>query len=150
MAVTRAPVAGSEQLQSIDLESLRDGGYLDMPIVEAAQELGMSLSALKGLAHEQGIQRWPYRSRQSIRALIEQTVQHIKGGSLGLHGAREEEALLEALQGDLEDVGAGRTPCLSSAIKRYRQWMFKLKHNRKKSPGSRMVVPRRVIAAFSR
>ncbi|KAK9815527.1 hypothetical protein WJX72_005154 [[Myrmecia] bisecta] len=118
----------------MDLDGLRDGGYLDMPIAEAAQALGVGLSTLKNCAHDVGITRWPFRSRQSLRVIIEQTTQYIKDNKLGVQGSEQEQQLLDALHAELQDVGTGRTPCLSSTIKRYRQWIFKLNHLQKKEP----------------
>lgn len=44
-----------------------------MRVQEAASLLGIGLSVLKRVCRTIGLARWPYRKRQSLRNVIEQT-----------------------------------------------------------------------------
>ncbi|KAK9819974.1 hypothetical protein WJX72_004687 [[Myrmecia] bisecta] len=120
-----------------------------MPIAEAAKALGMSLSSLKNLAHEQGVHRWPYRSRQSLRVIIEQTKQHYLDNGLVTESGQQLQQLLDALEDEMNRVGMGATPCLSATTKRFRQMVFKLNHTRKTMPGMKASVPADIIDAMT-
>lgn len=48
---------------------------------EAAQQLGIGLSVLKRVCRTIGLARWPFRKRQSLRNVMEQTklYLHVRG-----------------------------------------------------------------------
>ena len=60
---------------------------------EAATHLGIGLSVLKRVCRTIGLARWPYRKRQSLRNVIEQTKLYLVSTGPGflcpLHGAQD-------------------------------------------------------------
>ncbi|KAK9824225.1 hypothetical protein WJX72_008652 [[Myrmecia] bisecta] len=136
-------------IEHVDLAMLQAGGYLDMPIAQAARTLGMSLTSMKVTASEQGIQRWPFRSRQSLRHIIENTKQLVVDKVLSIQDGLQMEQLLDALGEELQDVGMSPTPCISATIRRYRQSIFKITHKLKTTPGLHATVPIAVRTALA-
>ncbi|KAK9807618.1 hypothetical protein WJX72_004403 [[Myrmecia] bisecta] len=136
-------------VQHVDLALLQEGGYLDMPIAEAARRLGISLTALKVAAHQQGIQRWPFRSRQSLRNVIESTKHLVEDNVLSVEDGLQMRQLLDALETELEEVGMTLKPCVSATIKRYRQSIFKITHQLKTTTSLQARLPAAVRTALA-
>ena len=44
---------------------------------DAANQLGIGLSVLKRLSRRLGLSRWPYRTRRSLRGVIEKTEMYL-------------------------------------------------------------------------
>lgn len=88
-------------------------------VQEAARHLGIGLSVLKRVCREMGLVRWPFRKRQSINNVMQQTKTFL---------AEDKQAeVLAALEGQLQTLtGTGET--FDTATKCYRQACFKLNH----------------------
>ncbi|CAL8471436.1 g10978 [Coccomyxa elongata] len=69
----------------VTMELLEAGGYLDMPLMEAARALNITVTILKPRLRELGIEKWPSRKRKSLRRLLEtaqtdmEPLQHFDG-----------------------------------------------------------------------
>lgn len=122
----------------ITVDMLSDNGFLDMPIQEAARHLGIGLSVLKRVCREMGLVRWPFRKRQSINNVMQQTKTFL---------AEDKQAeVLAALEGQLQTLtGTGET--FDSATKCYRQACFKLNHKINKLGKREALNPRGAAAA---
>lgn len=56
---------------SVDIDGLERGGYFDMPIKDAARRLDMGVTTLKKICRKDGIERWPFRLRKSMRKTLQ-------------------------------------------------------------------------------
>mmetsp|Transcript_20115 Transcript_20115/g.60721 ORF Transcript_20115/g.60721 Transcript_20115/m.60721 type:complete len:411 (+) Transcript_20115:414-1646(+) len=109
----------STRYNHITVDMLSQSGFLDMPIQEAAKQLGIGLSVLKRVCREKGLVRWPFRKRKSLNNVMQQTKTFL--------AEDKQAAVLEALEGQLQSLnGTGET--FDMATKCYRQACFKLNH----------------------
>ena len=52
---------------------------LSWSLQDAAKQLSVGLSVLKRICRSMGLARWPYRSRNSLRGLIQKTEHYLVG-----------------------------------------------------------------------
>jgi hypothetical protein len=57
------------KLRTVTKDALR--ALYDLPITDAARELGIGVTVLKKICRKHEIVRWPYRKRKSLSKLIE-------------------------------------------------------------------------------
>ncbi|KAK9802670.1 hypothetical protein WJX73_003623 [Symbiochloris irregularis] len=117
----------------INLELLKEHGYFDMPIQEAAQQLKIGLSVLKRICRQMGLARWPFRTRQSLRGVIAKTQEYYQGE--GSNDGVMKEEVMQALHATLDSLKGVPGQGLSDSIRKYRQSVFKLNYKIKKRRG---------------
>ncbi|KAL3138874.1 hypothetical protein ABBQ32_005702 [Trebouxia sp. C0010 RCD-2024] len=65
------------KLDHVTVEFLQKHNCFDMPLADAAKSLDIGLSVMKRLCRNLGLARWPYRTRSSLRAVIEKTERYL-------------------------------------------------------------------------
>ncbi|KAK9867528.1 hypothetical protein WJX84_012299 [Apatococcus fuscideae] len=141
--------------QHITLIGLKQDGYFDMPMQAAAVEMGVGMSVLKRVCRGLGLARWPFRLRQSLRAVISQTELYMVEDARR-PGAQEKSRVLQALRDHLDSMESLVSNGLSETVRRYRQSIFKLNYKLKcnKQPGKRrrhqrIAVPKSAAARLA-
>lgn len=107
---------------------LCEGGYLDLPIQDAAKKLNLGLSVLKRVCRDIGLVRWPYRKRQSLTTVISKTERFLAGD--------QKAGVLASLNSQLSQL-TGEGEDLAACTKSYRQCIFKLNHKMNKLSGQK-------------
>lgn len=134
----------------INQDMLKDGGYFDMPIQEAAQQLGIGLSVLKRVCRTIGLARWPFRKRQSLRNVMEQTKLYLNDIDFA-----SKDKVMRLLDQAAASLDGSTGEDLGPAFKRYRQAVFKLnykinklKDNKKGGNGVKVAIPKSAAASL--
>uniref|UniRef100_A0ACD5ZUT0 Uncharacterized protein n=1 Tax=Avena sativa TaxID=4498 RepID=A0ACD5ZUT0_AVESA len=104
--------------------------YFYLPIMQAARELKVGLTALKKRCRELGIPRWPHRKMKSLRALINNVEALQEAGK-----ANDDEqlrAMVETLEQERRLLE--QKPCveLKDTTKRLRQACFKANYKKRR------------------
>ncbi|KAK9840791.1 hypothetical protein WJX81_004919 [Elliptochloris bilobata] len=104
--------------RELTLQGLRDGGYFDMPIQEAAIALNMSKTVINRQLRRMGVARWPYRMRVSLCKLAAHT-RHLLG---------DDCELLDIIQDEMQKLQGIKGEKVGSSLAAYRQSLFKYHH----------------------
>ncbi|KAL4443746.1 hypothetical protein ABPG75_011483 [Micractinium tetrahymenae] len=116
-----AAQADGELHVSLTVPFLEENGYFDMTLQQAAVELGVGVTTLKKLCRQNGLGRWPYRARCSLRNLRDKM-----RGYFACAPAEEREAA-DALMGrEFSRLARMSVGAIDEAVKQFRQAMFKL------------------------
>ena len=89
--------------------------YFDLPINEAAEQLGVCATVLKKLCRNNGVDRWPYRKIKSINGMIESLQQLIDAN----------DGDIPAMNMDMEDLLAKKQYLLENPNASYKSVVSK-------------------------
>lgn len=135
--IVKASGRKKTRIDHITVEYLRDNHCFDMPLAEAAKSLEVGLSVMKRVCRTLGLVRWPYRSRSSLRSVIEKTEMYLADRNLdseqGEVCSGQKAHVLEALQSEMNSVTGQGGSDLNPSVRKYRQSIFKLNYKLKKS-----------------
>lgn len=138
------------KIDHITVAYLEEHKCFDMPLVEAAKSLDVGLSVMKRVCRTLGLARWPYRTRASLQNVIEKTERYLVDHAEtedGEAASGQKANVIEALQTQMSSVTGRGGSDLNSAIKKYRQSIFKLNYKLKKCKSTplarhKIAVPR--------
>ncbi|PRW56744.1 Prefoldin subunit 3 [Chlorella sorokiniana] len=105
----------------LSVKFLEDNGYFDITLQAAAVQLGVGVTTLKKLCRQNGLGRWPYRARCSLRKLRDKMREYFATAPQEEREAAD--ALMEREFGRLAQLNEG---VIDDAVKQFRQAMFKL------------------------